>query len=51
MGPILDVYDDDDLAITFCMQYKNIRLLSDSTDKHSYDSSYSSPMYHTTAKL
>ena len=39
------------LAVTFHMQYKNIHLISDSTDKHSCDSSYSSPMYHTTTKL
>jgi hypothetical protein len=33
------------------IQLKNIHLLSASPDKHSYDSSYLSPMYHTSMEM
>ena len=33
------------------IQYKNIQLLSANTDKHSYDSSYSLPIHHTSTEV
>ena len=33
------------------IQYKNIQLLSPNTDKHSYDSSHSLPIYHTSTEV
>jgi len=33
------------------IQYKNIHLLSANTDKHSYDSTYSLPTYHTSTEV
>ena len=33
------------------IQYKNMQLLSANTDKHSYDSLYSLPIYHTSTEV
>ena len=33
------------------IQYKIIQLLSANTGKHSYDSSYSLPIYHTSTEV
>jgi len=39
------------ISSTIHTQYKNIQLISAITNKHSYDSSYSSPMYYTSTEI